>query len=128
MLDSEVAVSVDVAMPAIPGVRYVCDDKPAIRRRRAGKSFVYLDAKGRRIAEADILRRIRSLVIPPAWTDVWIYPAADGLIQATGRDARGRKQYSITTTTARRGSGRSTSTCSNSPRRCRRYGPLSPRI
>ena len=133
MLDSEVAVSVDVAMPAIPGVRYVCDDKPAIRRRRAGKSFVYLDAKGRRIAEADILRRIRSLVIPPAWTDVWIYPAADGLIQATGRDARGRKQYSITTTTARRGSGRSTSTCSNSPRRCddtghcrRRYEPPRP--
>jgi DNA topoisomerase I len=93
MLDAEVPLSVDIAMPALPGVRYVCDDKPAIRRRRAGKGFVYLDAKGRRIADAAILKRIRSLVIPPAWTDVWICPAADGHIQATGRDAKGRKQY-----------------------------------
>ena len=93
MLDAEVHVSVDIAMSALAGVRYVCDDKPAIRRKRAGKDFVYLDAKGRRIADAAILKRIRSLVIPPAWTDVWICPAADGHIQATGRDAKGRKQY-----------------------------------
>jgi DNA topoisomerase I len=93
MLDAEVPLSVDIAMPALPGVRYVCDDKPAIRRRRAGRGFVYLDAKGRRIADPAILKRIRSLVIPPAWSDVWICPAADGHIQATGRDAKGRKQY-----------------------------------
>ncbi len=93
MFDSEVRVSVDVAMPAPTGLCYVCDDEPAIRRRRAGKGFVYLDAKGRRIADPAVLKRIRSLVIPPAWTDVWICAAADGHIQATGRDARGRKQY-----------------------------------
>ena len=95
MLDDEVqiSVSVDVAMPAPPGLRYVCDSKPAIRRRRAGKGFVYLDAKGRQIADAGILKRIRALVIPPAWTDVWICASANGHIQATGRDAKGRKQY-----------------------------------
>ena len=93
MLDAEVPLSVDIAMPALPGVRYVCDDKAAIRRRRAGQGFVYLDAKGRRIADAAILKRIRSLVIPPAWIDVWICPSANGHIQATGRDASGRKQY-----------------------------------
>jgi DNA topoisomerase I len=93
MFDSEVHLSVDVAMPAPIGLRYVCDDKPAIRRRPAGKGFVYLDAKGRRVADPAVLKRIRSLVIPPAWTDVWICSAADGHIQATGRDAKGRKQY-----------------------------------
>ena len=93
MLDAEIRISVDVDMPAPPGLRYVCDSGPAIRRRRAGKGFVYLDAKGRRVANADTLKRIRSLVIPPAWTDVWICAAADGHIQATGRDAKGRKQY-----------------------------------
>ncbi len=93
MFDSEVRVSVDVAVPAPPGLRYVCDDAPAIRRRRAGKGFAYLDAKGRRVADPAVLKRIRSLVIPPAWTDVWICAAADGHIQATGRDAKGRKQY-----------------------------------
>ena len=93
MLDAEIRISVDVDMPAPPGLRYVCDSGPAIHRRRAGKGFVYLDAKGRRVANPDTLQRIRSLVIPPAWTDVWICAAADGHIQATGRDARGRKQY-----------------------------------
>jgi DNA topoisomerase-1 len=93
MLDSASGpVSVDIAPPAA-GLRFVCDSGPAIRRRRAGKGFVYLDAKGRRITDQDILRRIRSLVIPPAWTDVWICPNADGHVQATGRDAKGRKQY-----------------------------------
>ncbi len=93
MLNSEVSVSVEIAMPAPPGLRYVCDDAPAIRRRRAGKGFIYFDARGRRVADAVVLKRIRSLVIPPAWTDVWICAAADGHIQATGRDAKGRKQY-----------------------------------
>jgi DNA topoisomerase I len=93
MLDAEIRISVDVDMPAPPALRYVCDSGPAIRRRRAGKGFVYLDAKGRRVANVDTLKRIRALVIPPAWTDVWICAAADGHIQATGRDAKGRKQY-----------------------------------
>jgi len=93
MLDAEIRISVNVDMPAPPGLRYVCDSGPAIRRRRAGKGFVYLDAKGRRVANVDTLKRIRALVIPPAWTDVWICAAADGHIQATGRDAKGRKQY-----------------------------------
>jgi DNA topoisomerase-1 len=93
MLDAEIHISVDVAMPAPPGLRYVCDAGPAITRRRAGKGFVYLDAKGKRVSSADTLRRIRSLVIPPAWTNVWICAATNGHIQATGRDAKGRKQY-----------------------------------
>ncbi len=92
MFDSEVRISVDVVLPA-SSLRYVCDDLPAIRRRRAGKGFVYIDPKGRRVADSAILTRIRSLVIPPAWTDVWICPSPDGHIQATGRDAKGRKQY-----------------------------------
>jgi len=93
MLDSEIELPFDVAMPALGGLRYVSDEAPAIRRRRAGKGFVYLDAKGRRILDAGTLARIRALVIPPAWTDVWICASADGHIQATGRDAKGRKQY-----------------------------------
>jgi DNA topoisomerase I len=93
MFDSEVRVSVDVAMPAPPGLRYVCDDGPAIRRKRAGKGFFYVDARGKRVSDPAILKRIRSIVIPPAWTDVWICPSPDGHIQATGRDAKRRKQY-----------------------------------
>ena len=93
MLDSEIRVSVDVAMPVPDGLRYVCDDAPAIRRRRAGRGFVYFDAKGRRIGDTGLLKRIRALVIPPAWTEVWICASANGHIQATGRDAKGRKQY-----------------------------------
>ena len=75
------------------GLRYVSDTRPGIRRRKSGKGFSYARAEGSRVTEADILRRIKSLAIPPAWTDVWICPSADGHIQATGRDAKGRKQY-----------------------------------
>jgi DNA topoisomerase-1 len=75
------------------GLRYVSDDGPGIRRRRAGSGFSYLDPDGERITDLDTLRRIRSLAVPPAWTDVWISPHPRGHIQATGRDARGRKQY-----------------------------------
>jgi DNA topoisomerase IB len=64
-----------------------------ISRRRRGKGFEYLDADGRRIAEPSVLKRIRELAIPPAWTDVWICPYPNGHIQATGIDAAGRKQY-----------------------------------
>src|SRR5688572_26053230 len=68
------------------GLRYVTDDTAGIRRRRVGKSFTYLDGQGDRVRDPDILRRIRALAIPPAWTDVWICPSAHGHIQAVGRD------------------------------------------
>ena len=74
------------------GLRYMTDTRPGISRKRRGKSFHYFDSDGKRITEEATLRRIRSLVIPPAWTDVWICPIANGHLQATGRDARRRKQ------------------------------------
>ena len=75
------------------GLRYVRDDAPGIRRRRAGRAFVYDDAGGRRIRDRETLARIKRLAIPPAWREVWICPLAHGHLQASGRDARGRKQY-----------------------------------
>jgi DNA topoisomerase-1 len=72
---------------------YVSDAEPGIRRRRAGKGFAYVRPGGRQVADRRTLDRIRSLAIPPAWTDVWISAEPDGHIQATGRDQRGRKQY-----------------------------------
>jgi DNA topoisomerase I len=75
------------------GLRYVSDLSPGIRRKRAGKSFSYLGRDGATIRDRETIRRIKDLVIPPAWTDVWISPDPRGHIQATGRDARGRKQY-----------------------------------
>jgi DNA topoisomerase-1 len=72
---------------------YLGDDHPGLRRHSSGKSFIYVDADGRRIRDKAELARIRALVIPPAWTDVWISPLHNGHLQATGRDARGRKQY-----------------------------------
>jgi DNA topoisomerase-1 len=74
-------------------LRHVTDEGPGIRRRRAGARFTYVAPTGRVIRDAATLDRINALAIPPAWTDVWICPSADGHIQATGRDARGRKQY-----------------------------------
>jgi len=74
------------------GLRYVSETGPGIRRRRAGRGFVYIQG-GRRVGDVDTLARIRALAIPPAWTDVWICPVANGHMQAVGRDARGRKQY-----------------------------------
>jgi DNA topoisomerase-1 len=75
------------------GLVYVGDDEPGIRRRRAGAGFVYIAPSGRRIRAAAELARIRALAVPPAWKDVWICPDPRGHIQATGRDARRRKQY-----------------------------------
>ena len=74
-------------------LRYVSDEDPGIRRLRRGRGFVYRSANGKPIRDDKLLRRIASLAIPPAWTDVWICPSPEGHIQATGRDARGRKQY-----------------------------------
>jgi DNA topoisomerase-1 len=69
------------------------DEQAGIRRKRAGKGFQYLDVEGQRIQNPAELQRFKSLAIPPAWTDVWICPRPDGHLQATGRDAKGRKQY-----------------------------------
>lgn len=74
------------------GLSYVSDDKAGLSRQRSGKGFVY-KAAGKTVRDEATLKRIRALAIPPAWTDVWICPKATGHIQATGRDAKGRKQY-----------------------------------
>jgi DNA topoisomerase-1 len=75
------------------GLRYIRCGGPGFERRRAGKGFMYLDLDGKAIRDRDTLRRIRSLVLPPAWEKVWISPLANGHLQATGVDARGRRQY-----------------------------------
>ena len=74
-------------------LRHVSDDAPGIRRQRRGRQFVYVDARGRRVVDGRTLERIRRLAIPPAYAQVWICAQANGHLQATGRDARGRKQY-----------------------------------
>ncbi|GAC1392015.1 MAG: DNA topoisomerase IB [Ktedonobacteraceae bacterium] len=89
--NGDVAASVEAARAA--GLRYVSDATPGIRRKRAGKYFSYIGRDGRSIHNEEELKRIRSLGIPPAWTNVWICPNPRGHIQATGRDAKGRKQY-----------------------------------
>ena len=88
--------SADDAGPAAAreaGLRYASDDRPGITRRRRGRGYSYRDASGDAIRDTTRLRRIRALAIPPAWTEVWICPDPNGHLQATGRDARGRKQY-----------------------------------
>jgi DNA topoisomerase-1 len=74
------------------GLRYVTDARPGIARRKHGAHFRYTGADGSAVRDAKTLGRIKSLVIPPAWQDVWICPLANGHLQATGRDAKGRKQ------------------------------------
>ena len=83
--------AVEVAEEA--GLRYVSDDQPGYTRKAKGDDFEYFDAEGKPIRDEQRLLRIKRLAIPPAYTDVWICPSANGHIQATGRDARGRKQY-----------------------------------
>ena len=75
------------------GLRYVSDEMPGVRRKRAGKGWTYLDTDGTRITDPARLAWFKRLAIPPAWTDVWICPSKHGHLQATGRDARGRKVY-----------------------------------
>src|SRR5690349_19535167 len=92
--DNPVATVIDPVKSAkAAGLRYVGDDGPGIRRKRHGESFRYFDPKNRAITDETELQRFKSLGIPPAWTDVWICPQPNGHIQATGRDAKGRKQY-----------------------------------
>jgi len=75
------------------GLEYVNDGEPGIRRQRRGKGFAYLNGNGKGVRDPYAMARIRSLAIPPAWTDVWICASEYGHLQATGRDAKGRKQY-----------------------------------
>ncbi len=85
--DEREASAADVALV------YANDGEAGIRRRRAGAGFYYLTPDGARLRDPAVLDRIRKLVIPPAWTDVWIAPREDFHVQVTGKDARGRKQY-----------------------------------
>ena len=82
-----------IAAAKSAGLRYVNDGDPGITREAAGRDFIYRDPQGHRITDTATLARIKRLAIPPAWTDVWVCPRDDGHIQATGRDARRRKQY-----------------------------------
>ncbi|ACL60197.1 DNA topoisomerase IB [Methylobacterium nodulans] len=75
------------------GLRYVSDEEPGYRRKRNGRGFRYIDPDGRPVKDEAVLKRIKALAIPPAYTEVWICQHANGHIQATGRDERGRKQY-----------------------------------
>ena len=85
--------SIDAAESAkLAGLRYASDSKSGFQRRRSGTGFRYLDADGKTIRDKEVLSRIKSLVIPPAWKNVWICPFPNGHLQATGRDAKGRKQ------------------------------------
>lgn len=79
--------------PLPPSLHYVDDSQPGLSRRRWRNQFIYLDAEGNRVRDSQTLARIAALVIPPAYTDVWICADPQGHLQATGRDARGRKQY-----------------------------------
>jgi DNA topoisomerase I len=87
---SIIAANADSAKTA--GLRYVSDAELGIQRKRRGSGFRYVDAAGKPLRDKQTLARIKSLVIPPAWTGVWICPIPNGHLQATGRDARGRKQ------------------------------------
>src|SRR5262252_9592807 len=82
-----------VEAAAEAGLRYVSDDKPGYSRKRKGDDFEYFDTEGKPIEEEQRVLRIKRLAVPPAWTNVWICPSPNGHIQATGRDARRRKQY-----------------------------------
>jgi DNA topoisomerase I len=82
-----------VAAAEEAGLQYVSDERPGYTRKAKGKHFEYFDSEGKPIRDEQRLLRMKRLVIPPAWTDVWICASPNGHIQATGRDARGRKQY-----------------------------------
>ena len=86
-----VAISTEAAEDA--GLRYVTDEQPGYTRKAKGDGFEYFDTAGKRIKDEPRILRINRLAIPPAYKDVWICPTANGHLQATGRDARGRKQY-----------------------------------
>ena len=76
-----------------PDLHYVDDTQPGLTRKKLRGKFAYFDSAGQRITDPDEIKRINSLAVPPAYTDVWICADPRGHLQATGRDARGRKQY-----------------------------------
>jgi DNA topoisomerase-1 len=78
---------------AVPRLRRSTPSVPGLTRRRSGKGWVYLDAAGERVRDAEVVDRCAGLVIPPAWTDVWICPWPNGHLQAVGTDDAGRRQY-----------------------------------
>ncbi|MDB5808615.1 MAG: topoisomerase [Betaproteobacteria bacterium] len=86
-------VSEELRVAREAGLSYVSDAKPGIKRVGTPGRFRYLDKDGKSVRDSAVLDRIRALVIPPAWADVWICSSVNGHLQATGRDARGRKQY-----------------------------------
>src|SRR6202453_5524055 len=93
-IDTSTAMAAEAAQMAIEaGLRYVSCKEPGIRRMRTGKGFYYLTPENRRLTSANDLKRIVGLAVPPAYKDVWICVAPRGHLQATGQDARGRKQY-----------------------------------
>jgi DNA topoisomerase-1 len=75
------------------GLRYVLDTTPGLQRKKRGKHFFYVDPEGKTVRDPEVLDRIKKMVLPPAWRDVWICPHPNGHLQATGVDAMGRKQY-----------------------------------
>ncbi len=93
MLGSAVVEGDPLAAAQAAALNHITDQNVGITRVRRGKQFRYVDARGRSVRDPGTLSRIRALAIPPAWEGVWISPDPDGHIQATGRDARGRKQY-----------------------------------
>jgi DNA topoisomerase-1 len=92
-IEAEGRAAAAVAAATQAKLTYVSDSEPGIRRKAAGARFSYFYPDGGKVTDRSTLQRIHEIVIPPAWTDVWICPDADGHIQATGRDQRGRKQY-----------------------------------
>ena len=116
---SEPGVAADSAEAAEEaGLRYVNDERPGYSRRAKGKDFEYLDTEGRPIRDEQRLLRIKRLAIPPAWTDVWICPSANGHVQATGRDARGRNSTAITSAGAKSATKTSSTDSRSLPKRC----------
>ncbi len=87
------AIAVEPRTLKEAGLVYVSGEEPGFRRKKAGKHFAFFDTDGKRIRDEKVIARIRRLAIPPAYTDVWICSRENGHLQATGRDARGRKQY-----------------------------------
>src|ERR1043166_5531187 len=92
-MSSKMSVPESAATVRKARLRYWADHFPAIRRVANGRGFRYLSTRGRAVTKSSTLARIRKLAIPPAWSDVLICPSPSGHLQATGRDARGRKQY-----------------------------------
>src|SRR5438309_2171874 len=97
-----------MSLVPVPDLRYVIDEEPGLRRRRAGRSFRYVDADGASVHDVTTLARVRALAIPPAWTDGRAWRAGDGRVQARGHVARGRRRYRFR---PRRGAARARVRC-----------------